>query len=134
MFEAHNPPTVMPLVGPLSWGLEARNPRRVLYISGQVGTYPDGRVADGVIEQAKLAWLNVGAILSSAGMGPRNIVRTGIYFTESVEWSEDLRREFNQGRIAFLGDHRPASTLLFVKRLMDPQWLIEIDAIAVDPA
>jgi 2-iminobutanoate/2-iminopropanoate deaminase len=132
MFEVHNPPTVMPLVGPLSWGLEVRNPQRLLYISGQVGTYPDGRVGTGVLEQARLAWLNVGAILKSAGMGPRNLVRTGIYFTEQVAWSEPLRQDFNRERIAFLGEHRPASTLLFVKGLMDPAWLIEIDAIAMD--
>lgn len=123
----------MPLVGPLSWGLEIEKPGRLLYISGQVGTYPDGRIADGVIEQAKLAWLNVGAILRSARMGPHNIIRTGLYFTEKVIWSEALRRDFNETRIAFLGDHRPASTMLFVKALMDPDWLIEIDAVAVAP-
>ena len=132
MFTIHNPANVMPLVGPLSWGMEACQPKRILCISGQVGCHSDGRVADGVVEQAKLAWRNVGAILKSAGMGPPNIIRTGLYFTERVQWSEALRREFNESRIEFLGDHRPASTLLFVKALMDPAWLIEIDAIAVE--
>lgn len=131
MFKIHNPPNVMPLVGPLSWGLEVENPARILYVSGQVGTYPDGRIAEGVTAQATLAWANIGAILSSASMGPENIIRTGLYFTDKVEWSEALRREFNETRVAFLGDHRPASTLLFVKALMDPNWLIEIDAVAV---
>src|ERR1700730_398210 len=132
MFKIHNPPNVMPVVGPLSWGLEIEKPARMLYVSGQVGTHPDWRIADGVIAQAKLAWFNVGAILRSAGMGPQNIIRTGLYFTEKVDWSEALRQEFNETRVAFLGDHRPASTLLFVKALMDPDWLIEIDAVAVE--
>lgn len=132
MFKIHNPPDVMPVVGPLSWGLEVQRPARILYISGQVGARSDGRIADGVIEQAQLAWLNVGAILRSAGMEPRNIIRTGLYFTEKVAWSEALRQEFNATRLAFLGDHRPASTMLFVKALMDPDWLVEIDAVAVE--
>jgi hypothetical protein len=33
-----------------------------------------------------------------------------------------------------LGDHRPASTLLYVVGLANPKWLIEVDFIAARPA
>jgi enamine deaminase RidA (YjgF/YER057c/UK114 family) len=37
---------------------------------------------------------------------------------------------FREIRDRFLAGHRPATTLLFVKALARPQWLIEIDAVA----
>jgi 2-iminobutanoate/2-iminopropanoate deaminase len=132
MKKTHNPPGVMPVVGPLSWGLEVPLAKRCLYISGQVGTDPTGDVAEGFIAQSKLVWDNIGAILKSANMTPKNIVRTGLYFTPQVDFSGETKAEFNKLRSAFLGDPAPASTLLFVHRLMDPRWLVEIDAIAVE--
>jgi enamine deaminase RidA (YjgF/YER057c/UK114 family) len=35
------------------------------------------------------------------------------------------------GRQALFGDHRPADALVGVETLADPEWLIEVDAIAV---
>ena len=132
MFTVHNPPDTMPLVGPLSWGLEAAAPRRVLYISGQVGADADGKVGDGFLTQAKLTWDNVGAVLRSAGMTPRNVIRTGIYVTPQVEMTESVRIAFNALRTGFLGDNRPASTMIYVHGLMNPEWLVEIDAVAIE--
>lgn len=132
MFTAHNPADVLPIVGPLSWGLEFPAPKRLLYISGQVGADVDGRVGDGLLEQAQLAFDNVGAVLRAAGMTPANLVRTGLYFTRHVEMTPELQADFNAIRTGLLGEHRPTSTFLFVHALADPRWLFEIDAVAAE--
>jgi enamine deaminase RidA (YjgF/YER057c/UK114 family) len=132
LFKIHNPPDVLPVVGPLSWGLEFQRGRRFLYISGQVGATVDGRVGDGLLEQVKLAFDNVEGVLRSAGMTPQNVVRTGLYFTRHVEMTPELKDDFNRLRTDFLGDHRATSTFLYVHALADPRWLFEVDAIAVE--
>lgn len=132
MFKPHNPPDVLPLVGPLSWGLEVPVPRRLLYVSGQVGADREGRVGKGVLAQARLAWANVGAVLRSAGLTPQHIVRTGIFFTKEIKMTTAERKALNEIRVGFLGDHRPSSTIVFVHRLMDPRWLVEIEAVAAE--
>jgi len=130
MFTLHNPADAAPLPGPISWGLEMPPPKRWLFVSGQVGEDANGNLGDGILQQAELTWANVGAVLRAGGMGPQNIVRTGIYFTSAVDMTDTLKADLNKIRTGFLGAHRPASTILFVPRLMNPHWLIEIDAVA----
>ncbi|MBZ9939307.1 RidA family protein, partial [Mesorhizobium sp. BR1-1-16] len=89
-------------------------------------------VGEGLLEQAKLAFDNVGAVLRSAGLGPASVIRTGLYFTRHVEMTPDLQADFNRIRTGFFGSHRPTSTFLFVHGLADPRWLFEIDAIAAE--
>jgi 2-iminobutanoate/2-iminopropanoate deaminase len=134
MKKPHNPPEILPPVGPLSWGIETGAARRLVFVSGQVGSDAAGAVPDDLIAQTRLVWANIGAVLTSAGLTPRHIVRTGIYLTPGVDFTGDLKTAFNRLRADFLGDPPPASTLIYVHRLMDPRWLIEIDAIAVEPA
>jgi 2-iminobutanoate/2-iminopropanoate deaminase len=123
MFVPHNPPTIASIGAPLSWGLEVGQPKRMVFVSGQVGADPTGMVADGFLAQAKLTWENVGAVLRSAGMSSANIVRTGIFVTPSVEMTPEIRLAFNKLR---------TSTMICVHALMDPSWLVEIDAVAVE--
>jgi len=132
MRNSHNPAAMMPVVGPFSWGLEIAPANRWLWVSGQVGADAQGHVPEGLLAQTRLVWSNIDHVLKSAGMSARHIVRTGIYFSSQVTFTEEDRAAFNELRVGYLGDNRPASTLLFVHRLMDPRWLIEIDAFAVE--
>lgn len=132
MRKSHNPPAMMPVVGPLSWGLETASANRWLWVSGQVGADAQGHVPEGLLAQTRLVWSNIDQVLKSGGMSARHIVRTGIFLSSQVAFTEEERAAFNELRVAYLGDNRPASTLLFVHRLMDPRWLIEIDAFAVE--
>jgi 2-iminobutanoate/2-iminopropanoate deaminase len=129
---SHIPSTMMPVVGPLSWGLEVAPCGRWLFVSGQVGADAQGHVPEGLLAQTALVWQNIGQVLAAAGMSARQVVRTGIYLSSQVAFTEAERRAFNALRVGFLGGNRPASTLLFVHRLMDPRWLVEIDAFAVE--
>lgn len=132
MFIRHNPPTVASIGAPLSWGLEVQQPKRTIYVSGLVGADADGKIAEGFLAQAKLTWDNLAEVLRSAGMTSANVVRTGIFVTPAVVMTPETRLAFNRLRTDFLGDNRPASTMICVHALMDPAWLIEIDAVAVE--
>lgn len=134
MRKSHIPPAMMPVVGPLTWGLEVAPAARWLLVSGQVGADAQGHVPEGLLAQTRLVWSNIDHVLQSAGMSARQIVRTGIYLSSQVAFNEEERRAFNELRVGYLGDNRPASTLIFVHRLMDPRWLVEIDAFAVEDA
>ena len=79
-------------------------------------------------EQARLVWRNIGEVLAAAGMGISDIVQLNMLLTDRADGAgaRTVRDEA-------LGDHRPASTLMFVAGLARPEWLIEIDFIAARP-
>lgn len=105
--------------------LEVDEGRRWLYLSGQVGTLPDGSVAQGAEDQMHAVFTNIQSLLRSAGMGWEHLVRFNVYLTRR----EDLQL-FRDVRDSFIGDAEPASTLLIVAGLASPDFLVEIEAVA----
>lgn len=99
---------------------------RTLYISGQVGLDANGVVSPDFLTEARTAWRNVEAVLASAGMSASDIVKTTIFLVRPEDYSTfvEVRRDVLKG-------HRPASTLVFVSRLVDPAWKVEIEAVAI---
>ena len=59
-----------------------------------------------------------------------NIIKLTTFLTEDDDGDDCVRK----ARAKYLGEHRPASTAVFVRRLVDPAWKIEIDAVALLPA
>ncbi len=125
MLTPHIPPTVAPPAALYVHGMEVRPNARWLFISGQVGVYPDGRVGRDAAEQAEIIWSNIRAILESADMGLADIVKLTTYAT-AREHLPALRAV----RERVLAGHRPASTLLIVAGLGQPAWLVEVEAYA----
>jgi 2-iminobutanoate/2-iminopropanoate deaminase len=97
-----------------------------LVMSGQVGTAPDGTIAEGAEAQIGQSLANIGAILAAYDMTPANIVKVTVFITD-----RSLLDSLRTQRAAFFGDHIPASTLLIVAGLADPKFLVEIEAEAV---
>jgi 2-iminobutanoate/2-iminopropanoate deaminase len=64
-----NPPGVAAPIGSYSHAVEVPPNARWLYISGQVGIGPDGKLGQGIQQQAEFVWQNIATILKSAGMG-----------------------------------------------------------------
>src|SRR5262252_8497243 len=64
----HNPATVAPGTG-YSHGIELPGNARLLYLAGQIGVAPDGKMPPDIRGQAEQAWRNLEAILKAAGMG-----------------------------------------------------------------
>ncbi len=120
-----NPTTIAAPAGTYSHGVMAPASGEWLYISGQIGMLPDGTTANGFAEQARVAWTNLLTILKAAKMEVGDLVKITTFLIDAG----DLK-ELRQVRSTFLGDARPASTLLIVKALAAPEWLIEVEAVA----
>ena len=118
----HNPKT--PLAN-YSHGIEVPPNARWLHISGQVAVDDEGKTPESFEAQVELVFKNLGAVLASAGMSPRDLVKVTVYLLRP----EDIPA-LRAARDRFQGDARPASTLVVVSRLVRPEWLVEIEAIA----
>jgi enamine deaminase RidA (YjgF/YER057c/UK114 family) len=64
--------------------------------------------------------------LGQLGADRTRIVRTRMFVTDISRWAE-----FGRAHSAFFAEHRPATTMVEVKALIDPAMLIEIEADAV---
>ena len=106
--------------------IEITGDYRRLIISGQVGMAADGSVPNSGEGQIGQAFANLRANLSAHGMGVENIVKTTVFLTD-----RGLLDSFRSARSVVFGEHAPASTLLFVAGLADPNWVVEIEAEAV---
>jgi 2-iminobutanoate/2-iminopropanoate deaminase len=122
---AIEPPNIAPTLGNYAHAIEVPSGRKTLFISGQVPQEISGRVPLGFTDQANVVWSNIAAILQEAGMTFANLVKVNTFLT-----NRDQADENGEIRRKFLGDHRPALTVVVVQTL-DPKWLLEIEAIAV---
>lgn len=123
---SHNPATVHPPAGGYCMGLELKQHRRLLFISGQVPERPDGTVPEGFEAQCEQAWRNVVAVLTAAGLGVEHLVKVTTFLTDRAQLvsNRTIRR-------AALGDHQPALTVI-VAETVSSKWLLEIEAIAAE--
>jgi enamine deaminase RidA (YjgF/YER057c/UK114 family) len=101
------------------------NPSRVLFTAGLTGRGPDGNlVAGGMGPQARRTYERLQAILSKADARFDNVVKQLTYVTDLDAYNASGRAE----RAKFFGT-RPASTGLVVRRLADPNMLIEVELV-----
>jgi enamine deaminase RidA (YjgF/YER057c/UK114 family) len=126
MLKPHNPPTVPKPVSSYAQAVEAPAGGRWLYISGQVGLRPDGTTVKGAAAQADQAWANVRALLSAADMGVENLVHVNTYLVNAADIAA-----VRQARDKVLKGHTTASTMVVVAALANPEWMIEIEAVAM---
>ncbi len=64
--------------------------------------------------------------IKDAGGEMKDVVRTRIMLTEVSNWEEAARAHGE-----FFGQIRPASTFVQIAGLLDPTWLVEIEADAI---
>ena len=125
MIKPHTPPTIAPPAALYVHGMEVSANARWMFVSGQVGVHADGRTGMDAREQAEIIWANIAATLASAGMTVNDIVKLTT-FSVAREHLPALR----EVRERVLAGHKPASTLLLVAGLGQPQWLVEVEAYA----
>jgi enamine deaminase RidA (YjgF/YER057c/UK114 family) len=119
-------PTAVRAPAGYTHAIEVRSPERWLVISGQVGMAADGTIPETGGGQITQAWANLRAVLEANDMTGVNIVKTTVFLTD-----RSLLGAYRAARAAVLGEHAPASTLLFVAGLADPRFVVEIEALAV---
>jgi 2-iminobutanoate/2-iminopropanoate deaminase len=125
MNRIHNPKSIAAPGGRYSHAVEVPPNARWLYVSGQVGTAPDGTVPTGFPEQVANCWRNILAILDDAGMAIGDIVKVTVFLTRDSDVAA-----YREARDRIIGDVRPASTLVVISRLVTPAFLVEIEAVA----
>ena len=99
-----------------------------ILVSGSTSTDEEGEVqADGdPYEQAVLALKNIERAVEELGGSLEDVVRTRIYVLHMIDW-EEIGRAHGE----YFGDVRPATSMVEVRRLIDPRMLVEIEAEAV---
>lgn len=99
-----------------------------VWVSGVVGMDADGHVPEGTAAQFDLAIGVMDRCLKAAGAGPEHVVKVQVFLTDVND-----RPAINPRRIAYFGEHRPASTLVEVSALVDPRLKVEIECQAFLP-
>ncbi|NQU57280.1 MAG: RidA family protein [Rhodospirillales bacterium] len=123
--KAHNPPSLHPPFSAYSLGMEVSGAERWLHLSGQVGVRKDGSIPPDAEGQMEECWAKIFAILDAAGMEKANMIKVTGYVTRS----DDIGL-FRQVRDRLMEGHEPASTLVVVAGLANPDWIVEIEAVA----
>jgi len=101
---------------------------KTVYISGQIALDKDGKVVGqgDMKAQAEQVFRNLQAALATAGATFKDVVKMNTYMTDlsQLQVVRDVRARY-------FGDVAPASTLVQVVHLARPEFLIEIEVIAV---
>lgn len=101
---------------------------RVL-VSGTAPVPADGSAPPaGAYDQAKVCLDLIGEALAKSGARLEDVARTRMYLTDAAHWQEVARAH---GEV--FGAIRPAATAVIVAGLLDPAWLVEIEAEATLP-
>ena len=107
----------------------------ILVVAGQVGMGRGGQVAGGdVAAQTRQALDNVRAVVEAAGCAMSDIVRFQTFLTHAGDIEGFMQARAEVFPRYFPDGAYPPNTLLIISRLVKPELLVEIEAMAVRPA
>jgi enamine deaminase RidA (YjgF/YER057c/UK114 family) len=99
-----------------------------IYVTGTASVGADGGVhaPDDGYQQARRCFEIIAEALAPLGASMSDVVRTRMFVTDIDQWEA-----FGQAHAEVFDGHPPATTMVEVRRLIDPAMLIEIEADAV---
>ncbi|HEV2958235.1 MAG TPA: RidA family protein [Xanthobacteraceae bacterium] len=124
-----NPPAIHPPRG-YSHVVEATGPGRIVYIAGQLGVDPSGKMGVDFRAQAVQAFENLKAALAVVGGTFEQVVKVNMYFTD-IDAQLPIAREVRDRYVNTAA--APASTAVQISKLAREGALYEIEAVALLP-
>jgi 2-iminobutanoate/2-iminopropanoate deaminase len=120
-----------PPLGMYSHGMVAAG-GELIVVAGQVGTTPDGRVpGNDVVSQTRQAFENVRTVLQAAGAGMGDVIRLQTFLTRADDIAGFMKARQDVFPEYFPTGAYPPNTLLVVSRLVRPDLLVEVEAMAI---
>lgn len=105
---------------------------KTLFIAGQLAVDRSGKIV-GVGDfdaQFRQIFENLGDVLGGMGLGFRNIVKFSTFFTRASDIDSFMRLRAETFPGLFGGTKYPPNTILVIDRLVKPEFLLEIEAVA----
>jgi enamine deaminase RidA (YjgF/YER057c/UK114 family) len=97
-------------------------------VTGTVAVDENTKLVGGnsAYEQSKYALQKIEKVLQQAGASLKDVVRTRMFVTDISRWEE-----YGKAHGEFFKDIKPCTSMIEVKGLIDPEYLIEIEATAI---
>lgn len=103
----------------------------MLHLSGQVGMDGDGNIPASMVDQTRLAYDNIAAVLKEFGATMQDIVDETFLVTDVSETHEHLEAVFGARAAAYGGSPEVTQTLIGVNALLLPELKLEIKCVAI---
>jgi enamine deaminase RidA (YjgF/YER057c/UK114 family) len=103
---------------------------RLVFVAGQEPEDERGNVVGpgDLAAQARQVFVNLGRALAAGGATPSQVTKITIFV---VHYQREYLPTIEQARADLFGDHKPADSLVGVEALSRPEFLIEVEALAV---
>ena len=100
----------------------------IIEVTGTVASGDDGNVVgrDDAYAQTKFIYQKIEIVLQRAGARMSDVVRVRMFVTDISRW-----QEYGRAHSEFFKDIKPCNTMVEVSALIEPGYLIEIEATAI---
>ena len=100
----------------------------VVEVTGTVASGEDGAVVgkDDPYAQTKYIYQRIEKVLQQAGATMKDVVRVRMFVTDISQW-----QEYGRAHSEFFKDIKPCNTMVEVSALIEPEYMIEIEATAI---
>jgi len=103
----------------------------IIEVTGTVASGDDGNVVGkgDAYTQTKFIYQKIEKVLQRAGAGMEDVIRVRMFVTDISRW-----QEYGKAHSEYFKDIKPCNTMVEVRALIEPEYMIEIEATAILPS